>query len=76
MDWLDLVLRTIDMKLYEEIPWGVGRPAGLGFSLVWLNFVYVFPEFKYSPKLVELVNFSKNYRITVQKVRNSKECWQ
>ena len=35
------------------------RPAGLGFLPIWPNFVHVVPAFKYSPKLVELVNISK-----------------
>ena len=74
LDWLDLELRSVDMELHDEIPWGLGRPAsprlvGLGFALFWLNFfVYVAPEFKYSPELVELVNVSENCMITVLKV--------
>ena len=37
----------------------VDRPAGLGFLPFWPNFVHVVPAFKYSPKLVELVNISE-----------------
>jgi hypothetical protein len=32
----------------------------LGFFPFWLNFVSVAPKFKYSPKLMELVNVSEN----------------
>ena len=32
------------------------RPAGLGFLPFWPNFIHVVPAFKYSPKLMELVN--------------------
>ena len=53
-----------------------GRPAGLGILPFWLNFVYVVFEIKYSPKLVELVNFSGNYSVMVLKLWNSKECWR
>ena len=67
MDWLDLVLRTIGTELQDDIPWG-GRPAGLGILPVWLIFVYVVPEFKYSPNLVELVNVCEFSKITVLKV--------
>ena len=61
------------MKLHNKIPQGLGRPAwprsaGPGFISVWLNFGYVVFEFKYSPKLMELVNVSENCRITVLKV--------
>ena len=38
-----------------------GRPAGLGFFPFQLIFVDVNPEFKYSPKLMELLNVSENY---------------
>ena len=49
---------------------GVGRlawprPAGLGFTPFWLIFVHVTPGFKYSPKLMELVNVSENYNYIV-----------
>ena len=63
---------------------GVGRPAwprpvGLGILPFWLNFVYVIPKIKYSPKLVvpgikyspklvELVNVSENHSVMVLKV--------
>jgi hypothetical protein len=43
------------------------RPTGLGFSPFWLNFVYVAPEFKYSPKLMELFNVSDNHKKIVLK---------
>ena len=36
-----------------------GRPAGLGFTPFQLILVYVVPGFKYSPKLMELVNVSE-----------------
>ena len=45
-----------------------GRPAGLGFTPFWLIFVQVVPGFKYSPKLMELVNVSENYNNIVLKV--------
>ena len=45
-----------------------GRPAGLGIVPFWLIFVYVVPEFKYSPKLMELVNVSDNHSKMVLKV--------
>ena len=35
------------------------RTAGLGFLPFWPNFVHVVLVFKYSPKLMELVNISK-----------------
>ena len=44
------------------------RPADLGFLPFWLKFVYVVPEIKYSPKLVELVNVSENHKNVVPKV--------
>ena len=52
---------------------GVGRPAwprlaGLGFFPFQLIFVYVVPEFKYSPKLVELINVIENHHNMVLKV--------
>ena len=42
-----------------------GRPAGLGFTPFRLIFVHVAPGFKYSPKLLELVNVSENYNYIV-----------
>ena len=45
-----------------------GRPAGLGISPFWLIFVDVVPEFKYSPKLMDLVNVSENHNKIVLKV--------
>ena len=36
----------------------VDRPAGLGFLPFLPNFVHVVPAFKYSPKLMELINIS------------------
>ena len=60
-------------KLHDEVPQGVGRlawprPAGLGISPFWLIFVDIVPEFKYSPKLMELVNVSENHNKMVLKV--------
>ena len=46
---------------------GAGRPAGLGFTPFQPIFVHVAPGFKYSPKLMELVNVSKNYNNIVLK---------
>ena len=40
---------------------GRGRPVGLGITPIWLNFAHVDLGFKQSPKLVELVNVSKNH---------------
>ena len=40
---------------------GKGRLAGLGINPIWLNFAHVDLGFKQSPKLVELVNVSKNH---------------
>ena len=37
----------------------VDRPAGLGFLPFLPTFVHVVPAFKYSPKLVELINISE-----------------
>ena len=37
----------------------VDRLAGLVFLPFWPNFTHVVPAFKYSPKLVELVNISE-----------------
>ena len=37
----------------------VDRPAGLGFVPFWPNFIHVVPAFKYSTKLVKLVNISE-----------------
>jgi len=73
LDWLDLMLRTMLAKLHDNYPQVIGwlawpRPAGLGFLSFLLNFGYVVPAFKYSPKLVEFVNVSKICRITVLKV--------
>ena len=34
------------------------RPAGLGLIPFWPNFVHVVFAFKYSPKLMELINIS------------------
>jgi hypothetical protein len=45
-----------------------GRPAGLGISPFWLSFVDVVLEFKYSPKLMELVNVSENHNNMILKV--------
>jgi hypothetical protein len=45
-----------------------GRPAGLGISPFWLIFVDVALEFKYSPKLMDLVNVSENHNKIVLKV--------
>ena len=75
MDWLALVLKTVNCKVARQNSTG-GRPAGLGLSPFWPKFGYLVPEFKYSPKLMELVNVSKNHSITVLKVLNSKECWR
>jgi len=44
-----------------------GRLAGLGFIPFWLIFVHIAPGFKYSPKLMELVNVSENYNMIVLK---------
>ena len=45
------------------------RPAGgLGIFPIWLIFVDVVPEFKYSPKLMKLVNVSENHNKMVLKV--------
>ena len=46
---------------------GRGRPDGLGITPIWLNFANVDPGFKQSPKLVELVNVSKNHSNMVPK---------
>ena len=51
---------------------GVGRPAwprpaGLGFTPFRLIFVHVVPGFKYSPKLIEVVNVGENYNNIVLK---------
>jgi len=65
---LDLEFRTITEKLHDEFRRVVGRPAGLGILPFWLIFIYVVPEFKYLPKLVELVNVSDNHSNMVMKV--------
>ena len=49
------------MKLHR------GRPAGLGITPFRLIFVHVVPGFKYSPKLMELVNVSENHKKIVPK---------
>jgi hypothetical protein len=56
LDWLVFVLMSTLTKNEPELPMWIGRPAGLGFLPFWPNFVHVVPAFKYSPKLVELVN--------------------
>ena len=58
MDLLIFALMSTLTKDEHQTPWGIGRPAGLGFLPFWPNFVHVVPAFKYSPKLVELVNIS------------------
>jgi hypothetical protein len=45
-----------------------GRLAGLGISPFQLIFIHVVSEFKYSPKLIELVNVSENHNKMVLKV--------
>ena len=72
MGWLALVLRIMNhtaarsnLKVVGRSAWP--RPAGLGFFPFWLNFVYVALEFKYSPKLVKLVNVSENHNKIVLK---------
>ena len=70
---LDLEFRTITEKLHDEFQRVLGRPAwprpaGLGILPFWLIFIYVVPEFKYSPKLMELVNVSDNHSNMVLKV--------
>ena len=67
LDWLDLVLKTVNCKVARRSSTG-GRPAGLVFSPFLLIFGCFVPELKYSPKLMELVNVSKNYSITILKV--------
>ena len=37
----------------------VDRPAGLDFVPFLPNFIHVVPAFKYSPKLMELINISE-----------------
>ena len=44
-----------------------GRPAWESPPF-WLIFIDVVPEFKYSPKLMELVNVSENHNEMVLKV--------
>ena len=65
--WLVLVLKIMNHTTIKSNLIVVGRPAGLGFSPFWLNFIYVAPEFKYSPKLMELVNVSENHNKIVPK---------
>ena len=59
MDWLVFALMSTLTKNEPELPRWIGWPAGLGFLPFWPNFIHVVPAFKYSPKLVELVNISK-----------------
>ena len=64
LDWLAFALMSTLTKDEHQTPWGIGRPAwprpaGLGFLLFWPNFVHVVPAFKYSPKLVELININQ-----------------
>ena len=67
------MFRTVDIKFHDDSPQVIGhpawpRPVGLGFPLFWLSFEYVVPAFKYSSKLVELVNVSKTCEIMVLKL--------
>ena len=59
LDWLVFVLMSTLTKDEPELPRWIGRPPSLGFLPIWPNFVHVVPAFKYSPKLMELVNISK-----------------
>ena len=73
MSWLVVGLRIMNHTAVISNLIVVGRPAwprpaGLGFSTIWLHFVYVAPEFKYSPKLMELVSVSENHNKIVPKV--------
>ena len=47
---------TLNCKV--DRPAGLGQ-ASLGFLPFWPNFMHVVPAFKYSLKLVELVNISE-----------------
>ena len=59
LDWLVFALMSTLAKDEPELPRWIGRPGGLGFLPFWPNFVHVVPAFKYSLKLVELVNISE-----------------
>ena len=59
LDWLAFALMSTLTKDEHQTPWGIGRPAGLGFLPFWPNFAHVVPALKYSTKLVELVNINQ-----------------
>jgi hypothetical protein len=68
LEWLGLVLRIILAKFHDKIPRVIGHPADLEFLPFWLNFGYVVPAFKCSPKLVELVSVHEFCMIMALKV--------
>ena len=64
LDWLAFALMSTLTKDEHQTPRGIGwpawpRPTGLGFLPFWTNFVHVVPTFKYSQKLVELININQ-----------------
>ena len=67
LSWLVVGLRIMNHTAARSNLTVVGQPAGLGFFPFRLDFVYVAPEFKYSPKLVKLVNVSENHNKIVLK---------
>ena len=81
LDWLAFALMSTLTKDEHQTPWGIGRPAwprpaGLGFLPFWPNFVHVVPAFKYSPKLVELVNINQIWFVLALKSRILEKCWR
>ena len=59
LDWLAFALMSTLTKDEHQTPWGIGRPVGLGFLPFWPNFVHVVSVFKYSPKLMEIININQ-----------------